>query len=258
MKKTIIYSFIALSTLIFSCKEGPEGPVGPAGPQGANGKDGAQGAAGTPGQDGKDAESSVKSTGWMKLDFTGGAASIYSYTSNGSIYQTYVSLKLKSTVQPLFTKDIIDNGVIIYYIRYNTMEYDNSLAGYNLVKTISGGSAYLGASSYFKIDGRTTDNSNDFASVTLSLNGNIRENYWDPNVYFNSPYQTNYVNGSASSYSTTAPELLNKPLSFYRELVAKHQPEIRIVTIKGAVGARMKNIDFTNYELVKATFNLED
>ncbi|NBA86984.1 hypothetical protein GVN16_14525 [Emticicia sp. CRIBPO] len=258
MKKTIIYGFLASSFIIFSCKEGPEGPVGPAGPQGTNGKDGAQGVQGTPGQDGKDAKTSVNSTGWIKLDFTGGQATLNNSTYNSKIIRTYVSLRLKSNNQPLFTKDIIDNGLILSYIKYNTLEYDSSLGNYILVTNIQTGTPSTAARNYFKIEGRTTDKETDFSSIFLYLGESIRENYWNPSVSIETPVYTAYENGYPVSFSSTAPELVNQSLSFYRELIAKHQPEVRLVTIKGEVGARMKNIDYSDYEQVRQAFNLKD
>ncbi|MBX2950902.1 MAG: collagen-like protein [Leadbetterella sp.] len=261
MRPNLLLSAVLSAALfMFSC-EGPEGPQGPAGTAGKDGVAGTKGDKGDKGEaglNGKDASSSVNSTPWIKLDFKSeGATTIYTQnnTSFGAIYQTYVNLSLKDKSQPLLTKEIMEQGMYLVYIKYKVTMYDSGESSYYLEDRIIGGVG-TGATSSFKIPGRETSKASDFANLVFGV-VDLGEKTWSPYLYFNSPSQQVYENNQYVNKST-APELLNKSNAFYRELLSANVPEVRLVTVKGALAGRLKNIDFSDYEAVKKAFDLED
>lgn len=264
MKPNLLLSAVLSATMfMFSC-EGPDGPQGPAGTAGKDGAAGSKGDKGDKGdkgeagQDGKDGSSSVQSTPWIKLDFkTEGATTIsnQNYTSNGAIYATYVYLSLKDKSQPLLTKEIIEQGMSLVYIKYKAMIYDQEESSYYLEDRIAGG-FNTGVTNYFKIPGRENNKAADYASFSFGIT-EMRENAWSPYINFTSPNQQMYENNQYV-YKSTAPELMNKSNTFYRELLSSNIPEVRLVTVKGSLSGRLKNIDFSDYQAVKEAFNLED
>jgi hypothetical protein len=263
MKKQLfnLLTIVSVSLSIISC-EGPEGPVGPSGTTGAAGTIGPAGAAGAAGKDGlagKDGKIQATATPWLTLDFEGGRANVNSFTQNGQgtdYYITSVSLQLKEKKQDFLTKEVLDGGVVITYFKYNALLFDDTESAYSLAERISGGSATGGGSSSFKIEGRTTNTFNDFASCSIN-NFEVGEKFWNPIFNFSTPFNQTFSNNQ-TVFTTRTPELLNKTATFYRELAKKNAPKIRLVVIPFAAAGRMKAIDFSNYELVKKTFNIKD
>jgi|GEM_PF-1936844 len=264
MKPNLLLSAVLSATMfMFSCEgpEGPQGPVGTAGKDGAagsKGDKGDKGDKGEAGQDGKDGSSAVNSSPWIRLDYkTDGATTItnQNYTSNGAIYQTYVNLSLKDKTQPLLTKEIVEQGMYLVYIRYKVMMYDQEESSYYLDNRITGG-VNIGVTSYFKIPGRENSRAGDYAYLTFGIS-ELGENTWNPYLYFSSPSQQVYENNQYV-YKSTATDLVDKSNAFYRELLSSNVPEVRLVTVKGSLSGRLKNIDFSDYEAVKEAFNLED
>jgi hypothetical protein len=246
---------IIATTLFFGC-EGPEGPLGPQGLKGDQGEVGASGTkgdVGAAGADGQDGNANVQSSGWMKLDLLGNPSTFTYSNSEGEPYETYVYLSSTSTEMPLLTRDAIDNAGI--YVYYRTLEriYNAINDEYELMERFGGGNLLGGKAGYFKIPDRTTNNWNDYQYYTVDID-NLGENYWDPHVYF---YTSNTYNSSTGSYITTAPELLDKSVSFYREFFTE-MPQVRMVVIPPSAQGRTAAIDMTDYEAVKQAFNLTD
>jgi hypothetical protein len=269
---------VLLTTLIFACKgpNGDTGPIGPngqtglpgtAGTNGTNGKDGANGLAGaagatgapgTNGKDGKDGVIVATATPWTKVNFDEGKVN-YNYTNKNSSnveYQTQFALILKDNTQPLLTKAVIDNGLILTYFKYNSLVYDQDNLSYKLSERVSGGainSQGTNASSYFKIEGRAQDNFTDFANIQL-YSYEYGVNYWNPQVSINTPTSQPTPN----NYVSNSPELVGKSATFYKELFKKYMPEIRLVIVPLTTGGRRAAIDYSDYQAVKRAYNLKD
>lgn len=260
MKKQLIsiFKFCTIGMILIACEgpAGPSGSIGPAGPAGPSGSNGTQGPAGSNGVDGK---IEAKSTGWLTLDFEGGKAIISSYTQNGQgtdFIGTNLNLQLKDKKQALFTKEVLNKGLVLTYFKVNNIVFDETESAYSLAERIIGGTATASGFSYFKIPGRASNTFNDFVSCTLS-NSEIGEDYWNPTFFLSTPIVQSFINNQTVSTSR-APELVNKSASFYRDLSLQNAPKIRIVVIPLSVSGRFKALDFSNYELVKKTFNIPD
>ena len=115
MKRTVI--LIQLLTLVFfacSPEDGQDGVMGPQGPQGEQGLTGPQGPAGEDGQDGQDGSqgeqgepgtANVIYSDWFTLPFPDNI--------NGINY-------VASTVANDITEEIVQNGVVLIYGRFDT------------------------------------------------------------------------------------------------------------------------------------------
>ena len=122
---TLLVPVLAATLLMLSCsKEGPEGPQGAqgnAGPQGPQGPAGAQGPAGT---------ANVIYSNWLSFQ-----------QSQRDTIIDGINLKVNHVVAPGLTQSIIDNGVIIMYMRFLTtvfpLPYTGDAGSGNRPSTVS-------------------------------------------------------------------------------------------------------------------------
>lgn len=245
MKKyTIIVLSIAL--FVFGCK-GPEGPQGPMGQQGAQGSEGSKGAKG------EDGSLGIKETGWIKLDYSDSDYRNYYRYDNvfGDAYSTSILFELRNREQPLLTKSILESGFFYIYVKQKKVD----LITFELVDVLySGGTVNTECFFERELDERAY-NFYDFVSFDLVIE-EFKENYWNPYIYFLTPAINANVNGQNVLVSR-APELNLKSSGFYRELLGRYVPEIRMITIEGTQVGRLKNINWENYEETMELLGLE-
>jgi Collagen triple helix repeat (20 copies) len=241
--------------IVFSCK-GPNGETGPAGQKGdagLNGKDGlpgtvgavgATGATGAAGKDGKDASLNAKATPWFRINYTEAfMTNLSTQKNNNGVSTTTAQFNLKDNSFPFLTKEVVDNGVILIYYKFNDLGPLVDGGQPELAERILGGAMgpINNIRNNFKIEGRNTNNYSDYSNIQFFCY-NYGVNYWNP----------------YSSFSTDASELVGQPISFYRELFNKNAPQIRLVTIPLPAGGRRPAIDYSDYPAVKKAFNLKD
>jgi hypothetical protein len=104
MKKLISFLCMpALALVVFIGCEGPEGPQGDQGPQGEQGIQGIQGEQGDPGT------ANVIYSDWATLDGSWRDSTIFG-----------ANFKVNHLNAPSLTQDIMDNGVVLCYVKYLT------------------------------------------------------------------------------------------------------------------------------------------
>ncbi len=226
---------LGLIALIFSCK-GPEGAQGPKGDTGLQGSAGAQGQAGPKGDAGT---ANVIYTDWFSPNW-----SITRPTSNDFIY---LNVPRTETARPILTDDAINKSAVYVYTKFKVLDYNSQDSEYRLIERISNQTNITGNA---KIPGRTTNNYEDFHPVFCGYNP-IGSNFFEPwgQLY-------NYDNTTQKYF--VPQEYLTKTAAEIRTL-ATDVVKYRIVVIPGTVlSARVKSIDYSNYEEVKAAFGIKD
>lgn len=97
--------FISILFIVSCTKEGPEGPVGATGPQGATGSTGPAGPAGPQGT------TNVTYSAWVTSTAANWVA------NDGAITGSFDALAMYKRTAPSLTQAIIDNGVILCYMK---------------------------------------------------------------------------------------------------------------------------------------------
>jgi Collagen triple helix repeat (20 copies) len=242
--KTTIQLLVSCIALSMTACQGDKGDVGPTGLQGVAGKDGAVGTVGVKGDPGAtgpkgdQGAAKVVYTPWksMALD----ALPI-------PIFGDYILFGNVTKTEPAFTKEAMNQGVVLTYLKVNARTFNQSTNAYELTENITGVGNVL---TFFKIPGRTQNRLEDYQPMQVFYDNTARrENYFEPLLYFFK--RVNFSNGAF------VPELQNLTNDQCRSF-AKDIPQYRHVVIYGSTKARMANIDLKDYAAVKTALNLPD
>jgi hypothetical protein len=274
MKIKILSIFAIVAMLLVNACKGPEGPVGPVGStgtagvngtngaigstgtagangtNGTNGKDGGTGATGATGStgaagaNGKDGNANVVYSEWkaIKTDKVRGS----SKDSKGNY--TFLSLEALDKKEPLFTTLAINTAAIYTYIKFNSLEYNQTTNVYELNERISILSPN-GNNNYYLLDGRNKENYESYQYVYTN-NPVMGENYFSITLYANFQHYDN-----VSKYIPT-PELFGKSLAYFQDVAKTFQ--IRHVVVYGSTKGRLASVNMKDYDEVKKAFNLKD
>ena len=119
MRKLKLLSFLVILSIAVSCtKEGPEGPVGATGPQGPAGNTGPQGIPGINGTNGNNGTSAnVIYSSWYTT-----VAADWSVAGGPPYWDNFKYIR----AAPGITQTIIDNGVILSYMKNWVYDSDGS------------------------------------------------------------------------------------------------------------------------------------
>jgi len=243
MKINLFYSVVCLAVgIVFYACKGPQGDIGPAGSAGAKGDVGAvgiKGDGGVAGAKGDPGAAKVVYTAWKSMVLDGRVIPFegdYLFFSNAN------------KTEPAFTKEAIDQGVLLTYLKVNSRVLaQNSTTDYVLQEAITTNANVL---SYYKIPGRTQNRLEDYQATQVFYDNTARrENFFDPGLYF-----FRRVNFSTGAF---VPELQNLTNDQCKALV-KDMPQYRHVVIYGSTKGRLAAIDLNNYAAVKAAFNIAD
>ena len=241
MKATIKIFALGASLFMASCK-GDKGDIGPAGQIGGKGDAGTVGVKGDPGAGGAKGDqgaAKVVYTAWKPMVLDGTVTPITG---------DYLLLTNANKTEPNFTKEAIDQGVLLTYLKANSRVLaPNSTTDYVLQEAITANSNTI---SYFKIPGRTLNRLEDYQAIQIFYDNTARrENFFDPFLYF-----FRRVNLTSGAF---VPELQNLTVDQCKAL-AKDMPQYRHVVIYGSTKGRLAAIDLSNYAAVKEAFNLPD
>jgi hypothetical protein len=219
----LLTTLLGTAALLQNCK-GPQGDPGP------------DGAAGINGTNGRDGNANVVYTTWKTPDW-----------GNVFIYSQRVLMLPIDVRSSVLTSEALDRGLVHVYCKFKSIQYTGS--GYELVDRVA--LATNNPFHYIKIPGRTTNEIDDFLQARLSVS-HLAVNSFDPSIEI---YISQY-NQETGAYEQI-PELVGQGRTFYQGL-AQTMPQYRIVVAHGTTPARMKAIDWSDYEAVKKTFNLPD
>ena len=239
MKTSIKIFALGVSLFMASCKgdKGDIGPTGITGGKGDVGTVGVKGDAGAGGAKGDQGAARVVYTAWKPMVLDG---TVIPFVGD------YLRLNNTDKTEPTFTKEAIDQGVLLTYFKVNrAVLAPNSTTDYVLQESISTANNIV---SYFKIPGRTQNRSEDYHFTQISYDNTARrENFFDPFLFF---YRR--VNSTSGAF---VPELQNLTVDQCKAL-AKDMPQYRHVVIYGSTKGRLAAIDLSNYAAVKEAFNL--
>ena len=244
MKKVSTICMILVTVLFFGC-EGPEGPLGPQGLKGDQGETGSvgpkgdvgtTGANGTAGTNGKDGNANVVYSAWLVPTWSPSGSNVY-----------YSSFEQENKQNNLLTQDAIDKGVVYTYVKARQLNYNSDKQEYELLDVISPNDGDY----FMKIPGRTSNDYRDFTRAYFYISNEIGVNYLNVGATLvKIGANENYTN-----YETPIPELENKSIDFYKDLLK--DLKYRIVVVHGSTQGRI-NVDMSNYEAVKEAYNLPD
>ncbi|WP_147277156.1 collagen-like protein [Runella aurantiaca] len=240
INRTLTMSSLLMAICFLAC-EGPKGDLGPQGPQGVAGKDGAAGAPGSLGATGSKGDQ-----GTAKVVYTAWKGFPTDKIGRGT-GGSFLQFSGTNTSETAFTKEAIDQGVIMTYIKYNSLGYNANTQSSELVESITTSTSL---NSYFKIPGRTQNRSEDFGVSNAFITGGRRENFFDPVINV-------WSRTFASTTAPAVPELQNLTDDQYRALI-KDIPQYRHVVIYGSTKGRIANLNLNDYAAVKAAFNIPD
>jgi hypothetical protein len=203
--KLSLIAMIAVAVIFTSC-EGPEGPQGPAG---AKGDTGAQGTAGQTGAAGATGTANVIYSAWADIPKP---TTVGITPTGGEGPGTY--RKQSFIPAPKVTKDVLDNGLILVYVRSSSSSTNIGQLPFSTPFSVNG--AFVG----------TVTIRSPFLVGQISI-----LEHWQG------------TGAAPSSYTSNT----------------NHQfGQFRYIIIPGGTKARVKGLDYSNYEAVKAYYGLED
>ncbi|TAE35664.1 MAG: collagen-like protein [Runella slithyformis] len=240
MKTTIKMLALGMALSMAACK-GDKGDLGPLGLQGTKGDVGVAGVKGDPGTIGPKGDqgaAKVVYTTWKSMALDG---TVIPFAGD------YFGFSNANTNEPAFTKEAIDQGVLLTYLKGNNRVLaQGSSTDYVLQESITTNS---NVQSYFKIPGRAQSRLEDYQAMQISYsNTTRRENFFSPSLFF---YRRVDFTGNL------IPELQNLTADQCKPF-AKDMPQYRHVVIYGSTKGRLASIDLNDYAAVKAAFNIPE